>query len=445
MKRLLAIIVVAAVFLAGAAVGYVIFPTLKIASTVPVETSKPIVQEPIKPSIINNPPAVVQVPAPATNVPTPVAVANIPAPIPKPVVVPTPPSKSVNVPTPSPEPELKLPSQQADASGRCAIPSGAGAEDISKPTTTVGDGTAASCTAAKVVDAVHKGGVVTFNCGAAALAIKVPEIKIYNNGGKGDGSVTIDGGNKITLAAEGANRIIYQNTCDESLVWTSPRCDIQSAPHLVLQNIALADGRGAAGKGSLHDMLGGGAVYVRGGTFKAYDIKVADSVQTNASGVTTQDLAGGAIYTFGLAKPATIVNSVFENNYAANGGALGGLFTSYTIVNSTFTGNQATGHGENPARSGTTGGGLGGAIYNDGNSYNLNICGSTFTNNTANELGSGSIFMVANDLKGKLTIDQSTFKNNSNNGSVQNLKSIYVEAQDKRGVAGVVVTGTVRL
>jgi len=53
--------------------------------------------------------------------------------------------------------------------------------------------------------------------------------------------------------------------------------------------------------------------------------------------------------------------------------------------------------------------------------------------------------MVANDLKGKLTIDQSTFKGNSNNGSVQKLPSIYVEAQDKRGSAGVVVTATTGL
>jgi|GEM_PF-1367639 len=441
MKRSIAIIVVAAVFLAGAAAGYIIFPTLKKVPSVPVEAPKPIVQEPIVPSVIGNPPAATLAPAPITNVPMPVVIVNIPTPMPKPPVVPVPQPKPETKPTP-PMPVVPPP---IIAAGRCAVLSGAGAEDVSKPTTVVGDGTAASCTAAKVVDAVHKGGAVVFNCGAEALTIKVPEIKIYNNGGKGDGSVTLDGGDKITLAAEGANRIIYQNTCDESLVWTSPRCDLQGAPHLVLQNITLSGGRGSAGKGSSHDVLGGGAVYVRGGTFKAYSIKVIDSVQTNASGITTQDLAGGAIYTFGLAKPATIVNSIFENNSGANGGALGGLFTSYTLVNSTFINDQATGHGENPARSGTTGGGLGGAIYNDGNSYDLNICGSTFTDNTANELGSGSIFMVANDLKGKLTIDQSTFKGNSNNGSVQKLPSIYVEAQDKRGSAGVVVTATTGL
>ncbi len=280
---------------------------------------------------------------------------------------------------------------------------------------------------------------------AGALTIKVPEIKIYNNGGKGDGSVTVDGGNKITLAAEGTNRLFYQNTCDESLIWTSARCDIQGAPHLVLQNIALTGGRGRAGAGSLHDVLGGGAVYVRGGSFKAYHLTVTDSVLTNAANATVQDLAGGAIYTFGLIAPVTIANSVFQNNSAPNGGAIGGLFTSYAVINSSFSGNQATGHGMNPAKAGTSGGGLGGAIYNDGNSYHLNVCGSTFANNAANELGSGSVFMVANDLKGALTIDKSTFTGNSNNGSVQKLKSIHVEANDKRGEAGVGVTGTTGL
>lgn len=405
----------------------------------------------------------VEVPAVVTDI-APVALEQVPAKSPEvapmvtPVIVPlanaNQPAKAVET-KPTPTPPAVLPPKTASvpvpvvvtapkpaSSGACVVPSGAGPENVANPTTVVGSGTADSCTSAKLIEAVKKGGVVTFNCGTDPLVIKVPEIKIYNNAGKGDGSVTIDGGNKVTLAAVGANRIIYQNTCDESLVWTSPRCDIQSTPHLVLQNIALSGGRGSAGKGSLHDVLGGGAVYVRGGTFKAYGVKVTGSAVGTASGVLTQDVAGGAIYTFGLAAPATIANSVFENNSAANGGALGGLFTSYTVTNSTFSGNKATGHGMNPAKAGTSGGGLGGAIYADGNSFNLNICGSTFSGNTANELGSGSIFMVANDLRGKLKIDQSTFTGNSNNGSVQSRPSIYVEAGDKAGKAGVTVSGT---
>jgi hypothetical protein len=429
MKRILAPVIAVVIFLVVGGLAYRLLPDKK-SAPVAVETPKAIANEPVKPSVLEN------VPPLAINVK-----------IKPPVVIPTPKSNSV------PEPKLVVPpapspkpiSEPVVTVGHCAIPSGAGAESVVSPTTVVGDGTALSCTAAKVADAIHNGGIVTFNCGPDALTIKVPEIKIYNNGGKGDGSVTIDGGNKITLAAAAANRIIYQNTCDESLTWTTPRCDTQSAPHLMLQNITLTGGRGSAGEGLLHKVLGGGAVYVRGGTFKAYNLKIIDSVQTNALGIVTQDLAGGAVYTFGLSKPATIVNSVFENNSGANGGAIGGLFTSYTIVNSAFSGNKATGRGMNPAKTGTTGGGLGGAIYNDGNSFALNICGSNFTNNSANELGSGSIFMVANDLNGKLSIDQSTFSSNSNNGSVQTHPSIYAEAGDKRGALGVSVTNTTGL
>ena len=326
--------------------------------------------------------------------------------------------------------------------GKCAVPAAGMPESIANPTTVVGAGTPDSCTAQKVVDAVKAGGVVTFNCGAEPLTIAVPEIRIMNNGGKGDGSVTIDGGGKITLAAAGNHRVLYQNTCDESLVWTSTRCDIQTTPHLVLQNLGITGGKGAAGKGTKPELNGGGAIYVGGGTFKAYGIRVTNSIQTNAAGVLAQDLAGGGIYIFQVNSPVYIVNSTFENNAGSNGGAIGGLFISYTIINSLLVGNKATGKGMNPAQSGTTGGGLGGAIYNDGNSMTLTICGTEIRNNTASELGSGAIFFVANDLKGTIAMDQSTFTGNSNNGSVQSRAGIYAEAKDKAGNAGITVKNT---
>jgi len=100
------------------------------------------------------------------------------------------------------------------------------------------------------------------------------------------------------------------------------------------------------------------------------------------------------------------------------------------------------GHGENSARAGTTGGGLGGAISNDGNDFTLSICGTIFDGNQANELGSGAIFQVVDDLNGDLVIDQSTFHANSNQGSVQSHPGIYVEARDKPGDAGVSITGS---
>jgi len=320
----------------------------------------------------------------------------------------------------------------------CPVPSAAAAEDVSAPTTVVGKGTPASCTSDAVVAAVQAGGVVTFDCGAAPVVIVVPTIEIFNDGGKtGDGSVTIDGGGRVTLSGGGQNRILYQNTCDESLHWTTSHCQDQPAPHLVLQNLGLT--AGSAGGSSSE--LGGGAVYVGGGTFKMVNVTVTNSTEPTLE----QDYAGGAVYTFNQAtQPVTIAGSTFSGNSGCNGGALGSIGTSYTILNSVLSHNKTLGHGENPAQPGTPGCGLGGAIYNDGDGYTLSICGSLFEDNTAADLGSGSIFMVADDLKGSLVLDRSTFSGNSDTGAVQGTAhpSIYVQAGDVPGVAGVTITDT---
>jgi predicted outer membrane repeat protein len=81
------------------------------------------------------------------------------------------------------------------------------------------------------------------------------------------------------------------------------------------------------------------------------------------------------------------------------------------VLNSLFGFNQAIGDGANPAASGTPGGGSGGAIYNDGNTYTLTLCGVSMTDNTANE-GGGAIFFVSNDGSGTLVIQDSNLSNN---------------------------------
>src|ERR1700678_3977228 len=45
--------------------------------------------------------------------------------------------------------------------------------DVSSPTTVVGTGTAASCTETALTAALAKGGVVTFDCGAAPVPVTV--------------------------------------------------------------------------------------------------------------------------------------------------------------------------------------------------------------------------------------------------------------------------------
>ena len=119
-------------------------------------------------------------------------------------------------------------------------------------------------------------------------------------------------------------------------------------------------------------------------------------------------------------QPVYVVESTFGGredlgNIGANGGALSSIGVSFTVINSIMSYNEAIGYGANPARPDTPGGGSGGAIYNDGNTFTLEVCGSILTENSANE-GGGAIFFVSNDLSGTLRIDQSHLSNNPSLG-----------------------------
>ena len=71
------------------------------------------------------------------------------------------------------------------------------------------------------------------------------------------------------------------------------------------------------------------------------------------------------------------------------------------------------------------GGGSGGAIYTDGDGYNLLIDGSVMSGNTARE-GGGAIFFVVDADGGTLTIDGSTLSGNTS-GAFQNAPGIFDE------------------
>jgi predicted outer membrane repeat protein len=92
-------------------------------------------------------------------------------------------------------------------------------------------------------------------------------------------------------------------------------------------------------------------------------------------------------------------------------------------LNSLFTDNQAIGNGANPAQPNTPGGGSGGAIYNDGDTYTLTLCGVYMENNHANE-GGGAIFFVSNDGSGHLVIHDSVLTNNPSDG-FENMPGIF--------------------
>ena len=152
--------------------------------------------------------------------------------------------------------------------GACAVPAEAGPADTSNATHVIGDGTPASCTSAAVVSTIALGGIIKFNCGADPLTITLTETaKIYNNTGP---EIVIDGGGLVTLSGGGQRRILYMNTCDENLVWTTSHCQDQDHPRLTLQNLTFIEGNST---GDTDPEGGGGAVLVRGGRVKVVNCR----------------------------------------------------------------------------------------------------------------------------------------------------------------------------
>ncbi len=292
--------------------------------------------------------------------------------------------------------------------GNSPIPNEAKTEDVSNPDTVIGNGTPESCTCEAVVDAVAKGGKIVFDCGDKPLTIKMDKpAKVFNNASD---KIVIDGGGLITLSGNGVTRILYMNTCDENQVWTTSHCNNQDHPQLTVQNIIFTDGNST----NENEFDGGGAIWVRGGRFKAVNCRFFN----NKCASVGQDVGGGAIRVFSQYNnlPVYIVNSTFGGaegygNVGANGGAISSIGVSWTIINSVFSHNKAIGEGGNPARPNTPGGGSGGAIYNDGNEMTLTINGTLIEKNEVVEFGS-SIFFVSNNKTGDIVIDNSVIKNN---------------------------------
>ena len=299
----------------------------------------------------------------------------------------------------------------------CALPAEAGLEDVSLADTVIGDGSPASCTSAKVVSAVAGGGIITFNCGPDPVTIVMEATaKVFNDTGP---KIVIDGGGLVTLSGAGVRRILYMNTCDQAQVWTTAQCQNQDHPQLTVQNLTFIDGN-ASGE----ELEGGGAIFVRGGRFKIIQSRFFG----NRCDAVGPDVGGAAVRTLSQHQPAGaseplpvyVVSSTFGGspelaNVCSNGGGLSSIGVSYYVVNSVFTHNLAIGIGANPARDNTPGGGSGGAIYNDGNTFTLRICGSEITDNVANE-GGGAIFFVSNDRSGNLIIEDSVLRRNESKG-----------------------------
>jgi hypothetical protein len=308
-----------------------------------------------------------------------------------------------------PNPDDGPPAGNPNPEATCTPPGEAGLEDVSSPTTVVGDGTPASCTSDAVVSAVANGGVITFNCGPDPVTITLTQTaKIFNDTGP---EIVIDGGGLVTLSGNGERRILYMNTCDQAQVWTTANCDNQDHPRLTLQNITFSGGNSKAET----EYDGGGAVWARGGRLKIVNARFFNNECADVG----PDVGGAGVRTFsqynGL--PVYVVNSTFGGadgygNTCSNGGGISSIGVSWSIYNSLFSYNHAIGNGGNPAQPNTPGGGSGGAIYNDGNEMTLSLCGTRIEHNDVIQHGS-AIFFVTNNHTGDIAIDSSNITNNT--------------------------------
>jgi hypothetical protein len=287
------------------------------------------------------------------------------------------------------------------------VPAAGRPVNTSHPDHVVGHGTPASCTSAAVVAAVRAGGVVRFACGPEPVTITMrATAKVRNTSPR----VVLDGGGLVTLSGAGRRRILYMDTCDPAQVWTTSHCQDQATPRLVVQNITLTQGNST---GQHYEGGGGGAIFDRGGQVRI----VNASFSHNRCDPTGPDLGGAAVRVLSQyhGRPVYVVGSRFTGNVCSNGAGLSSIGVSWTVLNSRFTDNRAIGHGANPARAGSPGGGSGGAIYNDGDTMTLAVGGCTFIHNHANE-GGGAIFFVSNDRTGTMKIADSTLQDNPNDG-----------------------------
>ncbi|BFU43100.1 hypothetical protein KRMM14A1004_13370 [Krasilnikovia sp. MM14-A1004] len=258
-----------------------------------------------------------------------------------------------------------------------------------------------------MVRAVAAGGVITFDCGPDPVTITMrATAKVRNAASR----VVLDGGGRVTLSGAGRRRILYANTCDAAQGITTSHCQDQDSPRLTVQNLTFADGDST---GERAEGGGGGAIFMRGGRLTV----IGSRFTGNRCDRTGPDLGGGAIRVLSQyhGQPVYVVRSTFTGGSCANGGALSSIGVSWVILNSVLTGNAAVGHGANPAKAGTPGGGSGGALYADGNTFTVRLAGTVVADNRAAE-GGGAVFFVSNDRSGTMRIEGSTLRDNPSRG-----------------------------
>ena len=248
----------------------------------------------------------------------------------------------------------------------------------------------ADCSETGLRNAIQQGGKILCDCGTSTINI-TSEIQITKD-------VILDGGN-MTLDGGSSTRIFHKLPNPGGIDFT-------------LQNIKLQNGRSDGGGASFF-LRSGGLILARsydnnmalGGNLTCINVTFENGRTASAS---ENDVAGGAVYVFGVAE-AIFSGCVFNHNQSSNGGAIGNLGSDLLIYNSVFANNQAL--GDNFLA------GFGGAIYVDGvASGGLNdvyeVCGTIFINNGAVRSGGATASVVSDNKDILVSFDKCTFSQN---------------------------------
>jgi hypothetical protein len=335
--------------------------------------------------------------------------------------------------------------------GSCSagVPSNGKPVDVSK-STVVGMGTPESCTFAALDAAVANAGNITFDCGGDPVTILLTatlKLSITKD-------TVIDGGNEVTLDGGHAVQLLSYDSGN----WQA------SETRVTLQHLTLVNGKtnpidtiptapaGETACSQGYDDGQGGALYMRDGNLTVIDCVFSG----NQAAPLGPDTGGGAIYIQGSKHGAVIVGSTFANNSGANAGAVGALYAELDIYDSLFQDNMALGHDANNNDTSMTmctvmnngqyeigSGGNGGAIYGDGDDFNITLCGDAVLDNAAglNAFG-GGLFFTSDNFAGILTITDTTMKGNTG-GHWTNVKGGSVtEAGTAVGVNAMSITIT---
>lgn len=310
----------------------------------------------------------------------------------------------------------------------CVVP--IGPADVSRPTSVVGTGSATSCTEAALDAAMRRGGVITFNCGTSPAVIPITKEHAFRN----DMHTVLDGGNRVTLRANGNTRIFVARSGDPPYYGGTSPWYKSTRNSVTLQNITFQNARSTgpslpplplgapANCAQGTEFEGGGAViYVRDIVLHVINARF----EGNNGPPLGPDVAGGGIYALGSVD-VTVVGSTFIGNSASNGGALGTLQSNVVLVNNTFHDNRAVGRGGNyDIRSSgcplhlnqyqVGSGGSAGAVYFDGEGdKGVVLCGNQFRRNTGTDAMGGAVWVAGDPNEMTATIAQSYFEANRN-------------------------------